>query len=422
MATEAAADDPIPDVRGRNWRILSIGLLGFSSGLPLALSGATLQAWFTTAGMSLKDIGWITVIGQAYVFKFLWAPLLDRVRLPWLGRRRGWVLLMQAACGAALVAMSFETPQGAAGLLAFFAVLLAFASATQDIAYDAHRTDLLRPAERGWGIGFMQGGYRVAMLVSGAFALILADHAGWAFTYRLMGVLMWAAMIVTVASPDAPDERPARTFVSAVIEPFGDFFRRYGKLAIGWLVLMVLYKLCDAFALSLSTTFLLRVPQFSLTQIGTVSKTFGLVAGLLGAVSGGWVVTRMRLFPALLVLGTCQALVNLGYIWLVHSGPDVPAMATVVSLEYFFSGLGSTAFVVLVTGLCNVRFSATQFALLSALAAVGRVFLGPVAAWLVPQVGWSNFFAITALSAAPGLLLVIGLRRAIEDVEGARPS
>jgi PAT family beta-lactamase induction signal transducer AmpG len=130
----------------------------------------------------------------------------------------------------------------------------------------------------------------------------------------------------------------------------------------------------------------------------------------------------MRLFPALLVLGTCQAVVNLGYIWLVHSGPDVPAMATVVSLEYFFSGLGSTAFVVLVTGLCNVRFSATQFALLSALAAVGRVFLGPVAAWLVPQVGWSNFFAITALSAAPGLLLVIGLRRAIHDVEGARPT
>ncbi|HVX04098.1 MAG TPA: MFS transporter [Rhodanobacteraceae bacterium] len=422
MATEAAADDPVPDVRGRNWRILSIGLLGFSSGLPLALSGATLQAWFTTAGMSLKDIGWITVIGQAYVFKFLWAPLLDRVRLPWLGRRRGWVLLMQAICGAALVAMSFETPQGAAVLLAFFAVLLAFASATQDIAYDAHRTDLLRPAERGWGIGFMQGGYRIAMLVSGAFALILADHAGWAFTYRAMGVLMWAAMIVTVASPDAPDERPARTFVSAVVEPFADFFRRYGKLAIAWLVLMVLYKLCDAFALSLSTTFLLRVPQFSLTQIGTVSKTFGLAAGLLGAVSGGWVVTRMRLFPALLVLGTCQALVNLGYIWLVHSGPDVSAMATVVSLEYFFSGLGSTAFVVLVTGLCNVRFSATQFALLSALAAVGRVFLGPVAAWLVPQVGWSNFFAITALSAAPGLLLVIGLRRAIHDVEGARPT
>jgi PAT family beta-lactamase induction signal transducer AmpG len=184
---------------------------------------------------------------------------------------------------------------------------------------------------------------------------------------------------------------------------------------------MVLYKLCDAFALSLSTTFLLRVPQFSLTQIGTVSKVFGLIAGLLGALAGGWVVTRMRLFHALLALGVAQALVNLGYIWLVHSGPDIYAMGAVVSAEYFFSGLGSTAFVVLVTALCNVRFSATQYALLSSLSAVGRVFLGPVAAWLVPRVGWSTFFVITALSALPGLLLVIGLRRAIGQAELARP-
>jgi PAT family beta-lactamase induction signal transducer AmpG len=206
-----------------------------------------------------------------------------------------------------------------------------------------------------------------------------------------------------------------------VVQPFVDFFQRYGKLALAWLVLMVLYKLCDAFALSLSTTFLLRVPQFSLTQVGTVSKTFGLVAGLLGALAGGWVVTRMRLFPALMMLGVAQALVNLGYIWLVHSGPDIVAMASVVSAEYFFSGLGSTAFVVLVTALCNVRFSATQYALLSALSAVGRVFLGPVAAWLVPQVGWSMFFVITALSAIPGLLLVIALRDAIRRVELARP-
>jgi len=417
MSTEPVAAPVVP---GRNWRVLSVGLLGFSSGLPLALSGSTLQAWFTTAGMSLRDIGWITLIGQAYVFKFLWAPLLDRLRLPWLGRRRGWVLLMQLLCGLALLSMSFYTPQGAASTMAFLGVLLAFASATQDIAYDAHRTDLLRPEERGWGIGFMQGGYRIAMLVSGALSLILADHVGWGWTYRVMGVLMLVAMAVTVLSPDAPDERPARSFAEAVIEPFGDFFQRYGKLTLAWLALMVLYKLCDAFALSLSTTFLLRVPQFSLTQIGTISKTFGLVAGLLGAVGGGWLVTRMRLFPALLVLGLCQALVNLGYIWLVHSGPNVGAMAVVVSAEYFFSGLGSTAFVVLVTALCNVRYSATQFALLSALAAVGRVFLGPVAAWLVPQVGWSEFFVITALSALPGLLLVVALRGAIDRAEHVR--
>jgi len=406
---------------GRNWRILSIGLLGFASGLPLALSGSALQAWFTTSGMSLRDIGWITLIGQAYVFKFLWAPLLDRLPLPLLGRRRGWILVMQLLCGVALISMSFYTPQGAASTLAFFGVLLAFASATQDIAYDAHRTDLLRPEERGWGTAFMQGGYRAAMLVSGALALILADHLGWAWVYRLMGALMLAAMLVTAASPEAPDERPARSFAEAVVEPFADFFRRYGALALAWLVLMVLYKLCDAFALSLSTTFLLRVPQFTLTQLGAINKTFGLFAGLLGALAGGWVVTRMRLFPALLVLGVLQALVNLGYIWLAYSGPDLWVLATVVGAENFFSGLGSTAFVVLVTALCNVRYSATQYALLSSLAAVGRVFLGPLAAWLVPQVGWPMFFAITALSALPGLMLIIVLRRAIEQAELARP-
>ena len=406
---------------GRPWRVLSIGLLGFASGLPLALSLSTLQAWFTTSGMSLKAIGWVTLISQAYVFKFLWAPLLDRLPLPFLGRRRGWILLMQLLCGAALISMSFYTPQGAASTIAFLGVLLAFASATQDIAYDAHRTDLLPPAERGWGTAFSQGGYRLGMLVSGALALILADRLGWAWVYRLMGALMLGSMLVTVLSPDAPDEQPARSFAEAVVQPFVDFFERYGVLALAWLALMVLYKLSDAFALSLSTTFLLRVPQFTLTQLGAINKIFGLMAGLLGALAGGWVVTRIRLFPALLLLGVAQALVNLGYIWLVHSGPDIYALATVVGLENFFSGLGSTAFVVLVTGLCNMRFSATQYALLSSLSAVGRVFLGPVAAWLVPQVGWSTFFVITVLSAIPGLLLVIALRRAIHRVELVHP-
>jgi PAT family beta-lactamase induction signal transducer AmpG len=417
MQTESAADP----ARGRNWRILSIGLLGFSSGLPLALSNPTLQAWFTTAGLSLKDIGWITLTGTAYVFKFLWAPLLDRFRLPWLGRRRGWIVLMQAVCGLALLGMSFATPEGGAVTLVFLAVLVAFSSATQDIAYDAHRTDLLRPEERGWGIGFMQGGYRVGMLVSGALALILAQHAGWAFTYRLMGTLMLGMMVVTVLSPDAPDEVPVRRFVDAVVDPFVDFFRRYGKLALAWLALMVLYKISDAFALSLSTTFLLRVPHFTLTQLGTVNKVFGLIAGLAGALAGGWVVTKLRLFPALLVLGVCQALVNLGYTSLVHSGPNITLLAGVVGAENFFSGLGSTAFVVLLTALCNVRFSATQFALLSALAAIGRVFLGPLAAWVIPHVGWSYFFVIAALSAIPGLLLVLVLRGPIERAERERP-
>lgn len=417
MPTEGAAN---PGMAGRWWRVWSVGLLGFSSGLPLALSSSTLQAWFTTDGLSLKAIGWVTLIGQAYVFKFLWAPLLDRLPLPWLGRRRGWVVMMQMLCAAALISMSFYTPRGSASIIAFIGVVLAFASATQDIAYDAHRTDLLQPEERGWGTALSQGGYRLAMLVSGAVALILADQVGWAWVYRLMGGLMLAMVPITLLSPDAPDEQPARSFAEAVVRPFADFFQRYGKLAVALLALMVLYKFCDAFALSLSTTFLLRVPGFTLTEVGTVSKTVGLAAGMLGAFAGGWVVTRLRLFHALLWLGVAQALVNLSYILLVDSGPDLVRMGSVVAAEYFFSGLGSTAFVVLLTGLCNVRFSATQYALLSALSAVPRVFLGPLAAWLVPQVGWSMFFVSTALSAIPGLVLVVFLRDAIHGVEEAR--
>lgn len=417
MPTEGTAN---PGTAGRWWRVWSVGLLGFSSGLPLALSSSTLQAWFTTDGLSLKAIGWVTLIGQAYVFKFLWAPLLDRLPLPWLGRRRGWVVMMQMLCAAALISMSFYTPRGSASLMAFVGVVLAFASATQDIAYDAHRTDLLQPDERGWGTALSQGGYRLAMLVSGAIALILADQIGWAWVYRLMGGLMLSMVPITLLSPDAQDEQPARSFAEAVVWPFADFFQRYGKLAFALLALMVLYKFCDAFALSLSTTFLLRVPGFTLTEVGTVSKTVGLAAGILGALAGGWVVTRLRLFHALLWLGVAQALVNLSYILLVDSGPDLVRMGSVVAAEYFFSGLGSTAFVVLVTGLCNVRFSATQYALLSALSAVPRVFLGPLAAWLVPQVGWSMFFVSTALSAIPGLALVVFLRGAIHGVEEAR--
>ena len=421
MPTESVAAESARDRGGRNWRILSIGLLGFSSGLPLALSNPTLQAWFTTAGLSLKDIGWITLTGSAYVLKPLWSPLLDRFQLPWLGRRRGWILLMQAVCGLALLAMSFNTPQGAEVALVFLAVLVAFSSATQDIAYDAHRTDLLRPEERGWGIAFNQGGYRVAMVVSGALALILAQHAGWAVTYRLMGALMLAMMLVTLASPDAPDESPVRNFAEAVMGPFADFFQRYGWLAFAWLALMVVYMISDAFALALWTTFLLRVPHFTLTQVGAVNKVFSLIAGLVGALAGGWVVTKMRLFPALLVLGICQALANLSFMTLVHSGPDVRLLASVVSVEYFFAGLAGTAFVVLLTALCHVRFSATQYALLSALTAVGRIIAGPISAWMVPRVGWSNFFVIAALTAIPGLLLVIALRGQIAKAEQVRP-
>lgn len=416
----AAPERPFAD-RASTWRIVSIGLLGFASGLPLALSGSALQAWFTTAGMDLRTIGWMTLVGQAYVFKFLWSPLIDRYAPPWLGRRRGWVLLAQATCAAALLGMSLHEPTQAAATIAFLAVLLAFASATQDIAYDAHRTDLLLPGERGWGTALSQGGYRLAMLTSGALGLILADQIGWAATYRTMAVLMLLLMVVTWRSPDGPRVEAPRRFADSVVQPFVDFFTRHGLVvALGWLALMVLYKLGDAFGQTLATAFLLREVGFSLSEVGAINKAFGLASGLVGAIVGGWAVTRMRLVPALLWFGCFQALTNLGYVWLIHVGPEREALALVVIAENFVGGLGSTAFVVLLTGLCNVRFSATQYALLSSLAAIGRVFLGPIAAVLVERIGWADFFVVTAVSALPGLALIVLLRERIRAVESSR--
>jgi PAT family beta-lactamase induction signal transducer AmpG len=414
------AGGPFAD-RASSWRIISIGLLGFASGLPLALSGSALQAWFTTAGMDLRTIGWMTLVGQAYVFKFLWAPLIDRFAPPWLGRRRGWVLLAQATCAAALLGMSVHEPSQSAATIAFLAVLLAFASATQDIAYDAHRTDLLLPVERAWGTALSQGGYRLAMLTSGALGLILADQIGWAATYRTMAVLMLLMMVVTWRSPDGPRVDAPRRFTDSVVQPFVDFFSRHGLMvALGWLALMVLYKLGDAFGQTLATAFLLREVGFTLSEVGAINKAFGLASGLVGAVVGGWAVTRMRLVPALLWFGFFQAVTNLGYVWLVHTGPQREALALVVVAENFVGGLGSTAFVVLLTALCNVRFSATQYALLSSLAAIGRVFLGPIAAVLVERIGWADFFLVTAIAALPGLALIVLLRERICAVEGSR--
>lgn len=416
----AAPERPFAD-RASTWRIVSIGLLGFASGLPLALSGSALQAWFTTAGMDLRTIGWMTLVGQAYVFKFLWAPLIDRYAPPWLGRRRGWVLLAQATCAAALLGMSLHEPTQAAATIAFLAVVLAFASATQDIAYDAHRTDLLLPVERGWGTALSQAGYRLAMLTSGALGLILADWIGWAATYQAMAGLMLVMMAVTWRSPDGPLVEAPRRFADSVVAPFLDFFGRHGLVvALGWLALMVLYKLGDAFGQTLATAFLLREVGFTLSEVGAINKAFGLASGLAGAVVGGWAVTRLRLVPALLWFGFFQAVTNLGYVWLIHVGPEREALALVVIAENFVGGLGSTAFVVLLTALCNVRFSATQYALLSSLAAIGRVLLGPIAAVLVERIGWADFFVVTAISALPGLALIVLLRERIRAVESSR--
>ena len=386
--------------------------------MPLALTGGTLQAWATVAGVSLQEIGFLTLVGTAYTLKFLWAPLVDRYAPPLLGRRRSWMFLTQLALAVGIAAMGLLEPGSALFPLALLAVAVAFFSATQDIAFDAYRTDVLHKEERGAGAALSVLGYRVAMLVSGGLALIVADSwLGWGRTYIVMGALMVAGAIATLLAPEP--ETPAaapRTLAQAVVEPFREFFGRPEALTV--LALIVLYKLGDAFAGALSTTFLIRGAGFTPTEVGTVNKLLGLAATIAGALAGGSLMARLGLYRALMAFGLLQAVSNLGY-WLIAVGPkSVALMALAVGVENLCGGLGTAAFVALLMGLCRKEFSATQFALLSALSAVGRTYLaGPLTPPLVERLDWGGFFMLTVLIALPGLALLKWRRQDIERID-----
>ena len=394
--------------------------LGFASGLPLALTGGTLQAWATIEQVSLLEIGFLTLVGTAYTLKFLWAPLVDRYAPPWLGRRRGWMVLMQVLLALGLLAMGCLSPGKTLLPLALLAVLVAFCSATQDIAFDAYRSDVLHKEERGAGAALSVLGYRLAMLVSGGLALILADQwLGWGTTYMLMGGLM---LVVALASfwapePEVPAQMPS-SLRQAVLEPFYEFFRRPEAITI--LVLIVLYKLGDAFAGALSTTFLIRAAGYTATEVGTVNKLLGLAATIVGALAGGALMARLGLYRSLMLFGVLQAVSNLGF-WVISVGPhSMWLMAAGVGIENLCGGMGTAAFVALLMGLCNQQFSATQFALLSALSAVGRTYLaGPLTPQLVQVSGWPTFFLLTVLIALPGLWLLHWRRQDIDRIDAS---
>ncbi|PTX01342.1 muropeptide transporter [Achromobacter mucicolens] len=399
-------------------RVAPLLVLGFASGLPLALTSGTLQAWATVEGVPLQEIGFLTLVGTAYTIKFLWAPLVDRFAPPLLGRRRGWMLVTQVLLAAAILAMGALSPSSALMPLALLAVLVAFLSATQDIAFDAYCTDVLRKEERGAGAAIKVMGYRLAMIVSGGLALIMADQwIGWGNTYMVMGGLMLLCALATLWAPE-PEHvaRAPRSLREAVAEPLHEFFTRRGALAV--LLLIVLYKLGDAFAGALSTTFLIRGAGFTPTEVGTVNKVLGLAATIIGALAGGSLMARWGLYRSLMAFGLLQAVSNLAY-WLIAVIPkNLWLMATGVGIENLCGGLGTASFVGLLMALCRQRFSATQFALLSALSAVGRTYLaGPLTPPLVNHLGWPGFFLLTVVIAIPGLVLLKILRGTIDTME-----
>ncbi|MBI3375914.1 MAG: MFS transporter [Betaproteobacteria bacterium] len=398
-------------------KILLLLLLGFSSGLPLALTAGTLQAWLASERVDIVAIGWFALVGQPYTYKFLWAPVVDRYVPPFLGRRRGWLMITQVALACAVAFMGTLSPADSVWLLGAAALAVAFLSASQDIVFDALRTDWLEHEERGAGAAVSVLGYRLAMLVSGAGALILADQwLGWHATYWLMAALMGVGMCATwFALEPEPKGKAPKSLNEAVAKPFAEFFSREG--AVVMLLIVVLYKLGDAFAGNLTTTFLLRGPGFSLTEIGVINKGFGLAATIVGALAGGALMAKMQLFRALLVFGALQAVTNLGFMLLAASGKSYVLMVTVIGLENLCGGMGTTAYVALLMALCDRRFSATQYALLSALSAVGRVYVGPAAGYLVEALGWEPFFFFTFLIALPGLALLVWQKRRIDALD-----
>jgi MFS transporter, PAT family, beta-lactamase induction signal transducer AmpG len=399
-----------------NRRVLAVLFLGFSSGLPLALSGGTLQAWLTVEGVDIKTIGLFTLVGLPYTLKFLWSPLLDRYVVPLFGRRRGWIFVFQLLLLALIFSMSVVSPAEAPWVLAFFAIGLAFASSSQDIVIDAYRTEVLREKERGLGAAVSVTGYRVAMLVSGALALILSEIIGWRFTYMAMAGLMVVGMTATWLSPE-PEEPgvPPKTLKEAIGGPLIEFFSREGAWAL--LALIILYKLGDAFAGSLTTTFLIRGVGFSVGEVGAINKGMGLAATIVGALFGGALMARLRLFHSLLLFGILQAVSNLSFMVLALLGKNYAMMVFTIAFENLAGGMGTAAFVAFLMALCNHNFTATQFALLSALAALGRVFVGPASGVLVDNLGWLQFFLITFLAALPGLILLWKMRHRVKALE-----
>ena len=400
----------------RNRRIGVMVLMGFASGLPLALTGSALQAWMAVDGVDLRTIGVFALVGVPYTLKFLWSPLMDRFVPPWLGRRRGWILFTQILLILGIAAMGFCSPKDAPGVLAALALVVAFSSASQDIVIDAYRTDVLREEERGAGAAVFVTGYRIAMLVSGALALIMSDRIGWRTTYLVMAAVMSIGVASTFFGPE-PERKavPPGTISEAVWGPLKDFVSR--RKALMLLLLIVLYKLADAYAGSLTTAFLIRGVGFSATDVGTVNKAFGLVSTIIGAMLGGALMVRLGLFRSLLAFGILQGISNLAFMALAWAGKSYGMLIFSVGFENFTSGMGTAAFIALLMALCNHRYTATQYALLSSLAALGRIFVAPTSGFVVEAVGWPAFFFITTLTAIPGLMMLWWLRQEIDNLK-----
>jgi PAT family beta-lactamase induction signal transducer AmpG len=390
-------------------RMLIAGVMGFYAGLPLLLTGSVLQAWMRDSGVDLATIGLFALVGLPYTLKFLWAPLLDRFSISRLGRRRSWLLIAQVLLVASLVALAYANPAISPAVVAGCAFAIAFFSATQDAVIDAYRRESLADAEQGLASSFYVNGYRVGMLLASGGGLILADYTGFHTMYLGMAVVMATAIPVTllVAEPEPHPDQP-KTLNQAIVQPFVEFLKRRDALLI--LLFIVLYKSGDTMASHMTMPFYLDI-GFSKTEIAAVVKLFGFWATILGGILGGVLILRIGIYAALWLFGILQAISTAGFAILANLGASLNGLAAVISFENISGGMGTAAFIAYMASQTDRRFSATQYALLTSLMGVPRVFIAVPTGWIAEVYGWQQFFIICTLAAIPGLLLLIRLRQ-----------
>lgn len=381
-----------------------VTILGFASGLPFALVGSTLQAWYANAGLSFLVIGMVGGLSQPYLFKFLWAPCFDIKLFKGLGRRKAWLILTQAILFILILFISNLSPSQTPVLLAISAFILSFTSASLDISIDAYRVELLQPRERGLGASFSIAGYRLATIFSGAIALVIADKYGFQSAYKLIAFLSLLPLMITLFVKEPVNLDSPKLNIAGAIK---DLLNRRQAWAI--LGLIFLYKLGEAFTTTssgVSLIFLLKGLSLSLTQVGVINKAFGIMATLIGSFISGLFLYRIRLYVALWTFACLQLLANALFIYLAYSHPSLKIITITIFLENFISGMGMTALLVLMMAWCNTQYTATQFALLSALSALPRILSGPIFGLLFDKMNWTSFYILVLVASMPVLILL----------------
>jgi MFS transporter, PAT family, beta-lactamase induction signal transducer AmpG len=380
-------------------------LMGFACGLPLLLTSTVLQAWMKEEGIDLTLIGLMALVGLPYTLKFLWAPVFDRFTLSFLGRRRGWLLIAQIALACSIAGLGLTNPSQHPGIMISAALLVTFFSASQDIVVDAYRREDLADAELGLGSSFYINGYRVGMLLASGGGLILADLLPFTFVYLIMAACLLPAIFTTLLTPEpgVPEGTP-RTLREAVVEPLAEYFSR--KNAILILAFVLLYKIGDIMASAITTPFYLDI-GFSKTEIGTVVKIFGFWATIAGSLIGGIVILRIGISRSLWIFGFLQAISTAGFALLAGIGYSIAALSGVIAFENLTGGMGTAAYAAFMASITNKKFTATQYALLSSLMGVPRVFASAPTGYLAKIMGWENFFILCVLIAMPGMLLLV---------------